>query len=115
MDPPSLGFYTVSTPPLCEYSKMTNDVRRRDVPPPLWSLEHSKKVPDVSFLEPTDNVAGLPTEDRRPRSVHATEQGPISLGTGPSLARSFMPSVGDLRRAPYMDTRRTAISDRYYR
>ncbi len=44
-----------------------------------------------------------------------TEQGPIYIGRGNTTDISFTPTISQLDLLPLLDTRRTAISDRYYR
>ena len=113
--PPDLGTYTVPYPHKCKgYGKMTDDVRRRDVPPPTWAFR-LQGMGSVTHTEAMDNACGLASVDPRLRECLQTEQGPICLGIGPIRQVSWLPTVADLEQAPYIDTRRTAISDRYFR
>ena len=113
MVPHDLGAYTVPPPHKCKgYSKFTDDVRRRDVPPPTWVYQHQGPA-DVTYLAEREGQLG--ELDLRPKQAVQTEQGVICLGTGPLLSNTWMPTVADLKQAPYLDTRRTGISDRYYR
>ena len=115
MIPPDLGRYTVPLPHKCPgYGKMTDDVRRRDVPPPPWAFRMQGPA-EVTTVPALDNVHGLASRDERPRQAVQTEHGPIVLGKGPCANNTWLPTVADLEHAPNADTRRTAISDRYYR
>ncbi len=82
----------------------TDDVRRRDVPPPKWFAKDTQTT--IVHADPADT---------RPQQILQTEQGNITLGIGGDTMLGWMPSVGILEEAPYIDTRRTGISDRYYR
>lgn len=93
---------------------MTDDVRRRDVGPPIWARE-LQGAAAVTHVEGRDNSLGLASEDLRPKDVISTEQGVVLIGSGPINDMSWHPTVADLAEAPYWDTRRTAISDRYFR
>jgi hypothetical protein len=115
LTPPDIGTYTVEEKFKCTIGgTMTDDVRRRDVPRPKWATR-AAGTPTVTHGPPLDNVAGLASLDVRPTVTVPTEQGPICVPMGPTRDVSWMPTVADLRGAPYVDTRRTAISDRYYR
>ena len=115
LTPPDIGTYTVEEKFKCTIGgTMTDDVRRRDVPRPKWATR-AAGFPTVTHGPPLDNVAGLASLDVRPTVTVPTEQGPICVPMGPTRDVSWMPTVADLRGAPYVDTRRTAISDRYYR
>lgn len=93
---------------------MADDVRRRDIPRPSWS--RAKAGPArVTHLRGMDNLAGLASYDMRPVQTVQTEEGPVVVGRGPVRSVTWMPTVADLEVAPLMDTRRTAISDRYFR
>ena len=116
MTPPDLGTYTVAMNKCVElkFNNMTDDVRRRDIPAPKWARARAGPA-RVTHQQPIDNLAGLASYDRRPVDLVETEVGPIVLGRGPIASVTWHPSVADLTVAPLMDTRRTAISDRYYR
>lgn len=91
--------------------KWTDDARRKDVK----QSYSNAPIAEILHGPPLDNYAGLASADRRPRQIVETEQGPISIPTGPTGDPTQMPSVAQLRSAYSSDTRRTAISDRYYR
>lgn len=116
MTPPDLGTYTVASSKCVEvaFNNMTDDVRRRDIPIPSW-YRGAAGPARVTHTEPMDNLAQLASFDMRPTEVMQTEQGPIVLGKGPVANVTWHPSVADLQMAPMVDTRRTAISDRYFR
>lgn len=69
----------------------------------------------MSHLSELDNLVGLPSVDSRPMDRIMTEQGPIYIGRGNTTDISFTPTISQLDLLPLLDTRRTAISDRYYR
>ena len=100
---PDLGEYTVERYNKCKYGVYSDGVRRRDLPVPTWAY-HRAGVPQVPSME----------NDNRPFDRVQTEQGPIEIRKGP-VGGHYLPSVAVLNGAPYVDTRRTAISDRYYR
>ena len=72
-------------------------------------------VPTVTHEEARDNTAGVASSCLRPKRKYMTEQGVIALPFGPGADVSFMPTVTTLNRAPYVDSRLSGISDRYYR
>ena len=86
--------------------------RRRDVNAPTW---FKGGIPSQNMKLGTDNFEGLAQFDRRPLQTYQTEQGPIALPYGPEGDVSYMPSVSTLQGIVSTGTRRTAISDRYYR
>ena len=106
LTPPDLGYYTVEKKSVC----LDNLPRRSDV-----VREAPKGDPTVAFLGAMDNGAGIASLDPRPMEYLSTEQGRIGIGKGAVQDVSWLPTVADLQMAPYTDTRRTAISDRYFR
>jgi len=112
MVPPDLGYYTVDEAFKCKWGP--DDVRRRDVGPPVWANKRAG-VGRVDMIPAQDNVVGLASLDVRNSEVCQTEQGLIQIGRGEVRDVSWVPSVATLNEAPLVDTRRTAISDRYYR
>ena len=120
MLPPSSGEYTVDVRPLCSVQGtglrdkwQEAAPRRRDVHPPKWGLNTS--IPVISTMPGGDNTEGLAQLDARPLQDIATEQGIIKMPYGPVADVSYMPTSLQLKSLPYVDSRRTAISDRYYR
>jgi hypothetical protein len=111
MVPPDLGEYTVEDKVICALG--TDDYRRKDVTPVMWKTVNG--TPVVSHVQAMDNTVGLASRDHRMMETVATEHGHIALGRGAVTNDTWMPTVADLRGAPYTDTRFTAISDRYYR
>ena len=57
----------------------------------------------------------LAVPEMRPLEELMTEQGPIRLPVGAMPDGSFTPSTALLNGLPFTGTRRTGISDRYYR
>ena len=112
MVPPDLGYYTVDEAFKCRWGP--DDVRRKDVAPPVWATKRAG-IARVDTVPAQDNALGLASQDVRPAEVFQTEQGPIQIGRGEVRDVSWVPSVATLNEAPLVDTRRTAISDRYYR
>ena len=110
--PPDLGEYTVEEEFKCKWGVMSDDRRRRDVPPPAWTS--GRKTAAVLGCA-RDDVKGVGGMDPRPFESVMTEKGAIHLQRGPTMDASWVPSVAVLNAAPYVDTRRTAISDRYFR
>lgn len=92
--PPQIGKYTVCLPAPCDRGKMKH------------------KIPHVETLRGPD---GLGVRDERPLEMVITEQGPFRIGYGPAMNTGYMPSTRTLSEAPFHDTRRTGISDRYYK
>ena len=110
MIPPDLGTYTVEDKFKCANgSKWTDDMRRRDV-----KGSFGAGVPTQRYTQGGDNFAKIASLETRPMEHLRTEQGPVALPYGP-IPNGWMPSIADLQAAPYLDSRRTAISDRYYR
>lgn len=110
---PYPGYYTDANAerPLC-LSNGELAPRRRDVGMPNWG-KHTA-IPSVTHCEAMDNFAGIASKSMRPLETVMTENGPISVPFGPTTV-GYMPSVATLSLAPYVDTRSTGISDRYYR
>lgn len=104
---PDLGAYTVQDPPMC-LSNGDRAPRRRDLNRPEWGRSG---VPTQDMI--SDNGIGVP--DKRPLQVCYTEQGPVRLPFGDFSFKGFMPNSALLNALPYADTRRTAISNRYFR
>lgn len=92
---------------------MGNDVRRSDVLAGQW-VRPSVSA-GVTHVPGFDNLAGIASLDARPTEQVMTEQGPIRIGFGPSPHVGYVPSTAALSVVPHLDTRRTGISDRYYR
>ena len=90
-------------------SKWTDDKRRSDV-----TGDFGRGVPTQTHNAGSDNVVGLASRERRPFQTVATEQGPICLPFG-KVKNGYMPTVAQLQEAPFLDSRFTAIGDRYYR
>lgn len=117
---PQLGCYTSAHRPSqgCVKTAGWRDVwqeqapRRRDIPPPTWG---NGGVPVQNTCVGTDNFEGLAALDRRPLQVATTEVGLVQLPYGAGSDVTFMPDSQCLKRAMQWDSRRTAISDRYYR
>ena len=107
--PPDLGHYTVDLRPLCIDNL---GIRRHDVGKPSWGNSGFATMDTVRAFDTPGVLAKL---DTRPIQTIATEQGPIRLGRGADADGSYTPSAATLNLLPYSDTRRTAISDRYYR
>ena len=99
MTPPDLGYYTVDVRPRC-----VGDTRA-----------FGGGVPTQEWCAPQDNFMGIASKLMRPLQTLATEQGPVKLAVGPTPQLGFMPTDGEIRALIGTDTRRTAISDRYYR
>ena len=72
-------------------------------------------VPTQDTTIGTDNIEGLAALDRRPLQDLATEQGLIRLPKGDVPSVDYMPTIEILECLPFTGTRRSAISDRYYR
>jgi len=72
-------------------------------------------LPTQTHSAGQDNLAGIASTCLRPKQTVQTEQGPIALAFGPEGDVSWTPTTAALSVAPYADSRRTAISDRYYR
>ena len=99
------------TPFKCKWGVMSDGKRRPDVAKPKWTA----KMAGPAVMSHRKGAFGIAEVDPRPTQLVTTEQGPIVLGRGPVSSKGWMPSVADLESVPYADTRRTAISDRYYR
>lgn len=112
MIPFDIGRYTVDDRPGCYGDWQEGAPRRRDIPPPSWKRGG---VPTCDMTLGTDTLLTLATKEHRPFEVLQTEQGPIQLPYGPAADVGFMPSVVALQGVPFFDSRRTAISDRYYK
>lgn len=110
LTPPDLGGYTVDARPMC-ISNGELAPRRADVGGPRWGRGG---VPTQDMCAGGDNLLGIAAEERRPLQNIATEEGPIALPYGPGGVL-YMPSVRTLQSVFSIDSRRTAISDRYYR
>ena len=99
---PDLGAYTFIPHPPC-----IDDV---------WAKRTGRgKTCEWLFTEPLDNLAGLASRDPRESALYVTERGPVRLAYGGSNVTGFMPTSAALSMLPSVDTRITAISDRYYR
>ena len=123
MVPPDLGYYTVDdrVNPGCMLANPNalrdrwqdrTMTRRRDIGPPKFG---KGGVPTCDMTVGSDNFEGIAAMDSRPLELIHTEQGPIRLPFGQPPDVSYMPSVLALNALPYTDSRRTGISDRYYR
>ncbi len=117
MTPPDLGTYTVDDRPNpgCELGfdgQRERAPRRRDVLPPTWG---KGGIPTQDTVRGDDVAGTLAVMDTRPLEVLQTEQGLVKLPYGAVTDNSYMPTSRVLLAAPYTDTRRTAISDRYYK
>ena len=109
MIPPDLGTYTVDERPMC----VSNwELRRRDVGRPKWG---QGGIPTQTTCAPTDNFAGIASDEMRPLQTLETEQGPVALPFGPNTSTGYMPTSVALQVAPFADSRRSGISDRYYK
>tara|TARA_B110000046_G_C12985741_1_gene395535 strand:+ start:764 stop:1057 length:294 start_codon:yes stop_codon:yes gene_type:complete len=97
MVPPDLGEYTVDVRPRCGGKEFGGGVPMQD-----WST-------------PQDNFDGIASKQSRPMQQLATEQGHVRLAWGPTPQLGFMPTWSEIRALIGTDTRRTAISDRYYK
>jgi hypothetical protein len=91
---------------------MTDDVRRRDTGPSNWGQAGPVRQTHCVGM---DNLQGIASVDMRAVESVMTEQGPVILPVGPLPGIGYQPSVAALSVAPFVDSRRTAISDRYYR
>ena len=111
MIPPDVGTYTVCQKPMC-LSNWELAPRRRDVGRPTWG---KGGVPTQDTCVAQDNLDGLAGPEMRALEVLATEQGYVKLPKGSTPSGGYMPSALTLRDLPWTDSRRTAISDRYYR
>lgn len=69
----------------------------------------------IPHVDATPGPDGFAEKDERPLEMVITEQGPLKIGYGRAMNTGYMPSVRTLTEAPYFDTRRTGISDRYYK
>ena len=105
---PDIGYYTVDQRPRC-----LDDLppRRMDV----GKAAYGTGAATVDTVRAWDVPCVLATPDTRPLETIATEQGPIRLPRGPVADGTFMPATSTLDALPYTGSRRTAISDRYYR
>ena len=120
MVPPDLGYYTVDdrANPGCGLSQSTavgpqeRAPRRRDVMPPTWGRGG---VPTVDTCNGRDVPGTLAAREMRSLETVVTEQGPIQLPFGPSNEVTYMPSSDTLMALPFTGTRRSGISDRYYK
>ena len=112
MIPPDLGSFTVEQRPNC----MTGGEERRrgDVGEAPWVNGGKGRTPCCASSL-IDKLTGLALPDTRPQQLIETEHGSVSLPTGPEIDETYMPSSFALNTIMYADTRRTAISDRYYR
>ena len=110
LQPPNLGHYYVPHPPMCT-SAGELAPRRTDAGKANWT---GTGRPAQTHGPPNDNFAGLATEYKGPIEWIATEQGEVGLKFGAKFV-GYSPPVSQLKALPYMDTRRSAISDRYYR
>lgn len=100
IDAPEFGMYTVDVRPHCV---------------PDWATQRIKTTTQQSTGPPHDNAEGIASEDLRPAVVVNTEIGGIVLRRGPIAKFGYMPSTAELSAVYSLDSRRTAISDRYYR
>ena len=106
---PDIGYYTVDQRPQC----LDNlPPWRKDVGKPAWGGGGAATIDTVRAY---DVPCVLATPNTRPLETVATEQGPIRLPRGPVADDTFMPNTLTLNALPYTGSRRTAISDRYYR
>lgn len=120
MVPPDLGVYTFDDHPNtgCGYPQSTavgpqeRAPRRRDVMPPTWGRGGVAKVDTCNGK---DVVGTLAVREMRSLETVWTEQGAIELPFGPSNEVTYMPSVDTLMTLPFTGTRRSGISDRYYK
>ena len=123
MQPRDLGYYTVDdrVGPGC--TRLNTETwrdrwqeramsRRRDVGAPTWG---KNGVPVMDMTVGGDNFEGLASLDTRPLQQVQTEQGPINIPYGADESVGYTPSIAALTVAPYIDQRRSGISDRYYK
>ena len=109
LTPPDLGYYTVDDRSRCMGGgKMNDDVRRKDIGRMRWPNGAPR-----ADMEPSPD--GLAQRTERPLRAFATEAGPVELPSGPGSDVTFMPSSYVLDTVFFSDSRRTGISDRYYR
>ena len=90
---PNVGYYTVDQRPICD-SRYPNG---EPVMTTKLGQTHAAEI------------------DTRPRERLETEQGPIHMPFGNFADTSFLPTTRTLERVFALDSRMTAISDRYYR
>ena len=113
------GYYTVDDRPNPGCGKVTPpfinqrpERRRVDVGSPAW---FKGGVPTQYSCQGQDVLFTLATPEMRPLATYTTENGPINLPYGPMADNSYMPTAETLSTLYDIDSRRTAISDRYYR
>lgn len=80
--------------------------------PPTWGRGG---VPTQNTCRGVDVAGVLAVPEMRPLETLITEQGPINLPFGPDGDATYTPTVAALNALPYSDSRRTAISNRYYK
>lgn len=99
---PHLGTISVDVRPPCRGGM--DERRRTDLPVPKWGYT------EVATMWASDGSGPVTNPDR----VVPTEAGPIALGR---TAREvhFTPNSRTLKGLFSLDSRRTAISDRYYK
>ncbi len=97
---PEFGMYTVDVRPHCKAG---------------WAEQTVKTTHACETGPPLDNVFGLASFDARPKVAINTEIGALTQRAGPVARFGYMPTSAELSTIYSLDTRRTAISDRYYR
>ncbi len=117
MVPPDLGVYTVDDRPNpgCEpiFSGFQERApRRNDVLKPTWG---KGGIPTQDTCRSADVPNVLARHEMRPLQELMTEQGPVKLPYGPDTLTGYMPSDNEFQTVVDNDTRRTGISNRYYR
>ena len=86
---------------------------RADVPKPNWAGKGMARDTHVAGSDVIHGDLATPAEDGH--RVFVTEQGPVALANQPPKFTGWTPSIECLNGLPYVDSRLTAISDRYYK